>query len=516
MLKESYQKILNYRLYIAILVGISSSFLSYWCALKYSFIYLAMAAFISFIFMSLKTYSSLDEIFNFIKRNLFLSTILALFTIFLLYNIAIEKNNIDNFFNFKLIKIKFIPVVFISSFYIIISITKFWLFFIKDLFKKFNTWDKKAYIFMTIIFSLLIIFMYSTQNKWFQQYDKVYSLDSYWVLNKIYPSFTYYDIRHPIMNIFTYPFYIMTKIICDFFIPNIFHKQAVAIILQILNIQFIILISFMLKKLTDNSIQMFFFYIFSYSSIMYLYSFEKYQYCTFILVAYVYESINRDRNSKELFCCAISLIPTSCFIIIQRLFLKKNIKEKIKDLFNFSITSVCFFSLFGRFSLFFDGLNQISVMSSRFSSNSFNLMNKIISLLKMWQGSLFPLSSTSQNIYTWTKDYLTRIDLITIMVLILMIIGIYFSKKDTFSKTALIWLLFSILLIVKFKWAIQESQLFSFYFSWSIIPFIKYGVDKVINKLKINLNITYFIIFSYMVLLDCLDVISIINFLKKL
>lgn len=505
----------KYKVLISIFVGISAALLSCWCSLDYSTIYLIIAGIISAIFISIKVYRNFEESVNFIKSNILLSIVTILFTFFLLYNIAINKRISNIYLCNNLIKLKFIPIVSISTFYIIISTIKFLITFIKDLTKKFNSWDKKAYFYTTIIFSLLVLFLYSTQTKWFLQYDNVYSIDSGWTLQKIYSSFAYYDIRHPLMSIFTYPLYIAVKAICIIFIPSNFHLKTTAIALQLINVQFIILIALMLKKLTDDSKEMYLLYIFSYSSIMYLLSFEKYQYCVFLLVAYVYESENNNIYSNELFCFAISLIPTSCFIILQKLFTRQNIKEKIYSIFNTMITAICIFSLFGRFSLFFNASSQISVMRSRFGGGSWSLQQKIISLLKMWQGSFLPLSTTPTKTYTWSNTYLTKIDFMTSLVIFLILLGIYFSKKNIFSKTSIIWFLFSILLIIKFQWSVQESQLFSFYFSWAIIPFVKYGIDKLINWLKFKPKVTYFIIFSYILLLDYLDIISIVSFFKK-
>ena len=90
----------------------------------------------------------------------------------------------------------------------------------------------------------LLSIVYINHDYFYLQFDEVYSIDSGRVYETFMPDPHYYDIRHPITSIITFPVYA----IVDF----IFNENLKPIILQFINVQFLIFTGLELKRLTKN------------------------------------------------------------------------------------------------------------------------------------------------------------------------------------------------------------------------------------------------------------------------
>lgn len=157
-------------------------------------------------------------------------------------------------------------------------------------------WDKKAYLIASGISCIAIVVAYCFNQNWFLQYDKIYSLDSGWCFEEIYPKATYYDIRHPILSTITFPIWASIHTVVRIIFPGNLATIATAIFLQLINAQLLILIGLQIKQLTKNKM-VFILYMLSFSTILYGMFFEKYQLCTFLIVLYVTSICNQKKGS---------------------------------------------------------------------------------------------------------------------------------------------------------------------------------------------------------------------------
>ena len=372
---------------------------------------------------------------------------------------------------------------------------------IKFMLNKLDVWDKRAYIVATISSIVLIIGIYSLSVGWYYTYDSVYSIDSKWIFKDIIRESHYYDVRHPILNIFVFPVWAIVNTLLDTLNSSILHlgkesfRYLEAVILQILNAQLLILIALKLKILTKNR-KVFILYMVSFATITYILFFEKYQLITFLLVNYVFLTCFQKRNIKAL-VSSILVMPTTIVISIaeclniHRDTLKSDIQKLIIKGVKVLVVLIAFLIIFGRMSIFINGKRDITKMRKQFTA-SFTIQERINTTNNMLHSSIVPFKAnkTIENKYVWNNLH-TKSSIIGLAILILSIIGFVSNRKKLIYKISMAWLIFAYVLFVILKWSPDETPLFNIYFSWAIIVLLVAGIDTMINKLSIVINNIY-------------------------
>lgn len=132
--------------------------------------------------------------------------------------------------------------------------------FVLGFWKEMDQIQKKTYILITMVFSIVIIGLYMVMPQWYLQYDRVYSIDSGWCYQSIFQDPFYYDIRHPILNVVVFPIWTVVHFILQIFVPTHLLETLCVSCVQIINVQFLIFIGFMIEKLSQNKM-VFFLYL---------------------------------------------------------------------------------------------------------------------------------------------------------------------------------------------------------------------------------------------------------------
>lgn len=445
-----------------------------------------------------------------------LTLIIFIFSILFLKRLMISKeevvisllpNDVINFFTYKWFYISFL-----ASFILLVFIINGIISFLKDFFKSFDKWDKKAYFIVTVISTLLIIILYTLKSGWYLQYDRVFSMDSGWCFKDIVPFENYYDIRHPMFSIFSFPIWSFVSSIVDI-LTNSTDLGIVfkAIMLQIINAQMLIFIGFFLKKITNNK-NVFIIYMLSFPTLTYLVFFEKYQLCVFLMVLYVYCVVFK-KNSNPSLVFASGTMPTSGFIGILELLRKDKFKNKIINILKIVFFAVIFSFCIGRAHLFNAGLDEITHMSNMFKNETLTVQNKIYATLNLLQDSIYSVGTNfNGKAYLWT-DLVNSIPYVGIIVLFVCIVGFIIKRKELISKISLIWIFFAFLLFVKIGWAAHESCLFNIYFSWAVIPLFVYGIDYFIKLFSFPSKICYYLLYIFMIVINFTTILNIYNYL---
>ena len=270
----------------AIIFALSSTMLSFQLIIEnyYTNLNIFTTIIISFICAIWFYKKTIKENCGFIKDNIIFTIICMILAIIvdtqLYLTKGIECKKIFNQYLINPFKIRFFIISVISLIYLFIYLGNKIKQWILNFYKLLDSWDKNAYVIASVISFIIIAIAYSMNSNWYLQYDKVYSLDSGWCFNNIFPESTYYDIRHPILSIFTFPIWAITNTLVNFIIPGNLSSIVIAIILQIINAQLLILIGFQIKILTKNKL-VFILYMLSFSTILNFMFFEKYQLCLF-------------------------------------------------------------------------------------------------------------------------------------------------------------------------------------------------------------------------------------------
>ena len=414
-------------------------------------------------------------------------------------------------------KIRYFSIAIISVIYLGIYLGNRIKDWIVNLYNSLEKWDKKIYLVFSILCFFIILIAYNFNQNWYLQYDKVYSIDSGWCFENIYPKPQYYDIRHPIISIYTFPMFAIVDTFVNILFEGELVKIAEAVILQYINIQILILIGLQIKLLTKNKMT-FIMYMLSFPTMLYSLFFEKYQLCVFLLFMYVFTVCSNSNesdedNSKKFFISAVGSMPTSAFIGILELIRSDKLKNKIIRIAKIIVLSILVFICLGRGHVLKYGFSEMLFKKTTFANDNCSIVEKLISTTKMIQSSFIALPSFADETKYWWNNITESISLLSLFIIGIIIIGYIKNREKLFVKIATIWNLFAFILFVVLNWSVKESPLFSIYFSWSLIPLFVMGLDYIIEKLKLNRTVVYGIIFVLMIVINVTTIFDIQKFL---
>lgn len=458
---------------------------------------------ITFICSIVYLYKNYNDIFKQFKSNEKCCFIGLLLGTIIFYELAITSNieykilNINSIYYFSFLGLVFITILFIIK-------IKEWL---KKFIKSMDDFEKKTYIITSIIMFVILVILYLNTNYFYLQYDNVYSIDSGWVYKHILVDAYYYDIRHPLMSILTFPVYAIVNFI--------FSSHLTPIILQFLNIQLLILIGLILKRMTKNKF-VYVFYMLSFPSILFSLFLEKYILCIFLVVVYLYDIFINKRSNNKLLAFIVGAMPTNIFIVASEFFRKNKFKDKIKNIINIGIISILIFVLAGRIHCLVNGYDEMKHMKDTFGTNNFTIAEKVNSTTKMITHSFIALDSHSNgNTYNWTNitNSISYLGLAIIIVILFGFKNIYKTKNKVYFSFILSFV-FSLILIMVLNWSVHESPLFSICFSWAIIPLFINGLEKIFCLLKINKQNYKYIYYVILLIMTTINISQVINIFK--
>lgn len=384
--------------------------------------------------------------------------------------------------------------------------------YLQNLIKEFTKEEKRIIIIISVIGLLAITIVYGFNQNFFLQYDKIYSMDSGWVHSGIYSQLNYYDIRHPLLSIFYFPIWaiVETTINIIFGVSQI-TTILKTIIFQFINFELLLMIGIYLKKITKNN-NVFMLYMVSFPTLLYTLFFEKYQLCVFLIVYYVY-LVCLNKHREVIFLSSVGSMPTSGIIGISELFTKEKFKSKIKMIIKIGISCFLLTIFLGRIHIFKYGFDEAINLKDRFSNTSLNIEEKIYSSLNMTQSTLIGLNSEIVNgKYLW-KGLTTHFSVIGIVIIVISLIGFYAQRKKLIAKISLLWETFAFVLFIILNWSTHESPLFNLYFSWAFITLFVFGIDFILDKIKIDKKKFYNMLFIMILIINTIFLINIYNFL---
>ncbi len=504
---------------LGIIFALSSAMLSFQLiVVNYTNLTILITTIVSFVCAAWFYKKTIKENYINIKNNIIFTIICIILSMIVLIQLyrtkGVECKGIFEDFIINPFKIRYFFTSAISIMYIFIYLgnrIKKWAY---DFYNALDSWDKKAYIIASAVSFVIIVIAYSLNSKWFLQYDKVYSLDSGYCFNNILPKSTYYDIRHPILSIFTFPIWAIVNAIVKVIIPNNLSLLITAIVFQLINAQLLILIGLQIKILSKSKI-VFILYMLSFTTILYFLFFEKYQLCTFLVVLYVFNICNAKEKSSASLIAAAGAMPTSCVIGAAELLTHDKIKDKMKKILKIIFATLLMLICLGRAHVLKYGISEITKTKRSFSNTNYTIQQKATSTTNMIQSCFIALPSGTNIIKEkyWWDTLKDNISIISIIIIALIIIGAIKNRKSLFTKISSIWLLFSIILFVLLNWSPHESPLFAIYFSWAIIPLFAMGLKFIIEKAKLNPKIVYGCIITLMIIVNITTMIDINRFL---
>lgn len=466
---------------------------------------------ISFITSLIYLFKNSDNIISSIKNNKISSIVFLIISAIIFYEMIATKTAVVISSRIRHIK----PLILLSFPGLALIITlvlikiKEWL---KEFINSMDSFEKKSYIITSIVMLIVVTVLYLRTNKLSLLYDRIFSLDSKFVYDEVLPNIYYYDIRHPLMSIITFPVYA----IVDF----IFSVPLKRIIFQLINTQLLILTGLELRRMTKNNF-VYIFYIMSYSSVLLTIFMEKYILCTFLIVTYLYNILYLEKSSNKLITFIAGTMPTNLYIAVSELFRKIKFKEKIINILKIGLTSLLLVVILGRVHCFYNGYDEIKYKKEKFGKDEYKLSEKINSTTQMIETVFIPIKSEKKdNTYLW-KSVTDKISYIGVGILIVISFGLkeIFKNKNKIYYSFLISLLFSAVLFIVLNWSVHESPLFNICFSWAIIPLFLKGIERLLNLLKIKTQYNKYIYITMLIIITILNInelSNIYNFIKTI
>ena len=346
--------------------------------------------------------------------------------------------------------------------------------------------NKKFFLVSSLLVSLLIIIQFTMFKFSYLQNDFINSMDSYFVYNDMYRDVTYFDIRHPLYTVFSYPLYAFFKTLLSFF--RIKPDTCLPIVLQLVNGQLYVFSALLLEKIFKNKYVKYYF-ICSYPVIINLFYFEKGAIVIFLLLLSIYLIIANSENKDTAVVLSSGASLTSCVIAICYLFSeKKKMVDKLEEMLLLLVRAICIYIVLGRIFVITSFIDLLAYKDTFLVKAS--IVQKLFSYTHMVSsGFLAPRLVYSDDVLVF--DGITdSINFFGTIVLILSVSLLIFGLKKIENKISLIWIAFSFVFVVFMGWDVTESPLFSYYFSWPFLVAAVQGLTSLITKLKASEKMT--------------------------
>lgn len=334
--------------------------------------------------------------------------------------------------------------------------------------------------------------------------DILYSTDSFYVINNMFPKFNWaLDFRHVLFSILFFPLQFIFDIL-NLFLFNL--SSFYYIYLSIINGIFILLIAIMLGRITKNK-WVSYLYLCSYPSMLFSVIIEKYQFCVLFLVFFVYIKVREVKNQNlENFSLigAVGTISTSAVIGVwsSNNYRLNKIKDWIKTVFIF--IAICI--ILGKLGVLMTLFDYIS------PRNGLGIINRFYGLSEMLSSCFFaPLYIIKNNIFIWQNEA-NYLNFIGLFILIICIISFLVNRRDLYTRICFFWICFSIFLFIIMNWYCNEAPLFNLYFSWAVISLVCLLIDKIIKKIKLK-QFIYIILCVLMIALNSNQLFEIYKFI---
>lgn len=453
-----------------------------------------------------------DKIIKLILKNKLLTIVSLFASIIIMYELVVNLRDVSvtsRVFNVN----KIYPFCYFGIFLIITIISikiKDWL---NKFVKQMDKFEKRAYIITSVIVLILLVFMYLNKVNFYHDYDVVYSMDPGTVYNKHWANPHYYDIRHPLTSILTFPVYAIVDFLCG--------DNIKPIALQFINVQLLIFIGLELKRLTKNK-WVYIFYMLSFSSIIYILFLEKYILSVFLMVTYMYNIFINKKDSYGLLIFSIGTLPTNLYIMVTEFCKKMSFTKKAENLLKISALAMVAVLLTGRLPFIKTAFTDIVDNSYAFGTEQYTLINGFNSTTKMIESSFMALPSGEheilafkggmQKVWIWDDitDSVSYVGLLVIFIIIIGIVDIIKGKKKIYYPLIASFI-FSFILFMVLGWDIHESPLFAICFSFAIIPLFIYSLEKIFKILKIKPNYYKYIYLTLLLIMTIVNIPEIIN-----
>lgn len=402
----------------------------------------------------------------------------------LVFNVKFNNNVIVTYINLSTIGCLFlrISILCLASWivlWVIYYISFCLLFFVANEIKNVTSDEKIFFIVSMLIITLVSVIWYSRFSPNIIEDDILYSIDSNYVASNMMTRLTWsLDFRHVFFSVLLLPFQFIYSVINKVLLLP---EMSYYIYLVIENGLFLVLTSIMLSKLT-NSKMIKYLYMCSFPVMLFSVIIEKFQFCVFLLVLFVYARMkaNEEKSVENLALIgAIGSITTSAVFGIWSN--REKGMEKIKSWLYLVI-------VFLTVSI---GLGKLGVLETVFnflqsSSSEVSIVNRFYGLTEMLASCILaPLYVIRDGIFIWQNEA-NYLNILGLIIFLFCFITFFLNRKMKIAQISFSWFCFAIILFLVMNWYCNEAPLFNLYFSWAVLVLIVLGVNKIISSIRIK------------------------------
>lgn len=516
-----------------------------------------------------KTYT--NKHIHYAKSNTIILIISAILGAYVLYNIYFFTNEYIKAPPSLLATLFaiFATITFLYWFY-----TKLW-YYLKSFFKSLDKLEKDFLIIATCVFSVAIIIIYNITSVFTAAHiadeDKKYILtyseeneqtlaigqliedDVYSVIcgNLLFTADTQFiidtdaynninakenDIRQPLFGLFALPYTIVPKLISDITFDEIY-PFLIAIVQGFMVFVTIILLEKIMKLQGIARLLFMLFLTFTYPTVLFLVNMEQYVIHVFYLVLFIYMVLNKIKDKDLLYIMATGTLITTG-ILFPLLGEKKNFKESIKNIFFTFLKFAVILIITGKIILYTPEqlkgqIDNLSIYTSGASEaidyatqanmyTNFALNTVIAPQIKSEEGLLASKVMVRDNLtvrivaynYKVQQTENTSTNVFGLLILVMVVLGFIFNRKDAFCKICFTWVLFSVFLLLIVGYGASENGfiLYSYYFSWAFVCLIFRLFELLLKKWPKIKNTIYTVAIIPMAIINFYGIYQLIIF----
>lgn len=456
------------------------------------------------------------------KKKLIISLLLGIFILqsisnYNSNNMVMVNHLLKMLFHFK---IQTIFLEMIIEIFALPAATFFVYWFINNIFDKIISFfqslskSEKRYLYIVLVVAFIIssLSIYYTNafshpqyyNQSVVNYDVIYTSDSGALLhNNCYLNVSCIenDVRQPLFGLFALPFGLLANFISKFFFIDQFsysYELLMTVIQYVLISISTILLGRLLNLKEENKKYFYLLLMCSFSYLLFSFLLEQYVISLFYLILAIYIYYKNPNKINYSYIGAVGTLITTG-IIFPFITKFKSIKQWLKDVFKCFIAFLSIFIVSGQ-------VPQLITMPERFTSLLGEFAEKLTFMDKLYQYTYFIKGIFVANpghfkmvshIPRYQLYPYNSICIIGIVILIVCILGFVLNYKNRMAIISILWILFSIVLLLIIGWGTTENGLilYSLYFAWAYLVLYYLLLAKIFNNS---------IVFKILIILSCI------------
>lgn len=511
-----------FNLVIRVLFMLSSPFFTILLSNRYDYKVVLVGAIISFLISIFVDYKYLRNI-QFDKKCFFISIFISLYSLkyYLRFENSFVKmlnNLVKHYFGivfddfiYKIIVLLSVPFFSVLIYLFIKKILPI----IKQFYCKLSKSERKYLIiisFIGLFVSIVLPFLTTAfsipmHNNKLYIYDVIYTSDSGAITYEdafFNVSYVENDVRQPLFGIFSLPFSIVGKLLAEilFFVPEKYEYVSAMTFIQFVLLSLsTILISRMLKLKEKDKKYLYLLFSISFSYMIFGIILEQYVIGLFYLVLTCYYFYEKKLKPNYLYVGAVGTMLTSgiVFPLISEI---KNLKRYITDTFKCFLVFLSVLTIGGQFPQMFSVLTNFSSLISTFAKK-ISFVDRFYQFINFIKGIIIAPKGKVMEILNHPSYQLAEVKsiaLLGVIVLIAVILGYILNRKNKFANFCILWVAFSVMLLLFIGWGTSENGLilYSLYFAFAYLSLFYLFLRSIIKNDKV---------FRFFVILLCLTIL---------